>query len=127
MSVPALEVEGLLVRFGGVVALDRVALTVPEGELRCLIGPNGAGKSSLFRAVTGGVRPSAGAVRVRGEDVTGRPAREVARRGVGVKTQVPALFDGLTVEENLWVAARRRGRAACRRAVEEGLDRKSVV
>lgn len=122
MSAPALEVEGLTVRFGGAVALDRVGLAVAEGELRCLIGPNGAGKSSLFGAVAGWIRPAAGTVRVRGEDVAGRPPHEVARRGVGFKTQVPSLFEGLTVEENLRLAARSLRGPARRAAVEEGLE-----
>jgi len=104
----AVEIDGLTVRFGGVVAVDNVSLKVGSNELRCVVGPNGAGKSTLFKALTGQVRPSAGSVRILGRD-TGRLERhEIARLGVGVKTQVPSVFDGLSVGESLYVAAKRR-------------------
>jgi ABC-type uncharacterized transport system ATPase subunit len=94
-------------RFGGVVAVDHVSLSIAEGELRCLIGPNGAGKSTFFRCLTGQLRPTAGRILWRGRDVTGQGSHAVARRGVGMKTQIPALFDGLTVMESVVLAARR--------------------
>ena len=120
MSAPLLETRGLTMRFGGVVAVDRVDFTLQEGELRCLIGPNGAGKSTFFKCLTGQLRPSAGDVRFRGESVAGAPSHAIARRGVGIKTQVPSVFDGLTVRENVWLAAARvhPPRAADRRTEE---------
>ena len=93
-------------RFGGVVAVDHVDFVVKERELRCLIGPNGAGKSTFFRCVTGLLRPTEGQVFMRGEETTGLPPHAIAALGVGVKTQVPSVMDGLTARENVWLAAR---------------------
>jgi urea transport system ATP-binding protein len=94
-------------RFGGVVAVDDVSLQVAEGELRCLIGPNGAGKSTFFKCLTGQLKPSNGRILWRGRDVTGADSFAIARLGVGIKTQVPSLFDGLTVMESVVLALRR--------------------
>ena len=99
-------------RFGGVHAVRDVNFTLGEGELRCLIGPNGAGKSTFFKMLTGQLKPTSGTVLLRGEDVTGAEPHDIARRGVGIKTQVPSVFDGLTVRENLWLAASRMHRGA---------------
>ena len=95
-----------------------------ERELRCLIGPNGAGKSTFFKMLTGQLKPTSGTVLLRGEDVTGAEPHDIARRGVGIKTQVPSVFDGLTVRENLWLAASRMHRGArVRAAVDAMLER----
>ena len=94
-------------RFGGVVAVEEVSLQVAEGELRCLIGPNGAGKSTFFKCLTGQLKPSSGRILWRGRDVTGADSFAIARLGVGIKTQVPSLFDGLTVMESVVLALRR--------------------
>jgi branched-chain amino acid transport system ATP-binding protein len=113
-----LATEGLTMRFGGLVAVDHVSLSIAERELRCLIGPNGAGKSTFFRCLTGQCRPTAGRILWRGRDVTGLDSHAVARLGIGIKTQVPSLFDGLTALEGVTLALRRRhgGREARRRA-----------
>ena len=100
-----LETRALTMRFGGVVAVDHVDFTLREGELRCLIGPNGAGKSTFFKCLTGQLRPTAGRVTFRGRDVTGLDPFAIARLGVGIKTQVPSVFDGLSVREQVWLAA----------------------
>jgi branched-chain amino acid transport system ATP-binding protein len=102
-----LETRGLGVRFGGVVAVDSVNFKLRKNELRCLIGPNGAGKTSFFRCLTGQYTPTQGDVWLAGKKITGWPSHEVARLGVGIKTQIPNLMNGLTVRENLWLAARR--------------------
>jgi len=102
-----LATEGLTMRFGGVTAVDGVTLTVSEGELRCLIGPNGAGKSTFFKCLTGQLRPSAGRIFWRGRDITGADGHVIAGLGVGIKTQVPSLFDGLTARESVTLAVRR--------------------
>ena len=102
-----LATEGLTMRFGGVAAVDDVTLTVSEGELRCLIGPNGAGKSTFFKCLTGQLRPSAGRIFWRGRDITGADGYVIAGLGVGIKTQVPSLFDGLTAQESVALAVRR--------------------
>ena len=124
VTAPLIETRGLGMRFGGVHAVRDVNFTLAERELRCLIGPNGAGKSTFFKMLTGQLKPTSGAVLVRGEDVTGAEPHEIARRGVGIKTQVPSVFDGLTVRENLWLAATRMHRGAqARAAVETMLER----
>jgi len=104
-----LETQELTMRFGGVVAVDRVNFSLHEGELRCLIGPNGAGKSTFFKCLTGQYPLSHenGRVLIRGADVTGWRTHEIVRMGIGIKTQVPSLMNGLSVQENLWIAARR--------------------
>jgi len=91
--------------FGGVVAVDRVDFSLRENELRCLIGPNGAGKSTFFKCLTAQLSPTAGDVLIRNFNVTGSEPHQVARLGVGIKTQVPNVFDGLDVEENIWLSA----------------------
>ena len=102
-----LETRGLSMHFGGVRAVDRVDFALSENELRCLIGPNGAGKSTFFKCLTGQLRATAGSVIIRDIHVTDREPFEVAALGVGIKTQVPNVFDGLAVEENIWLSARR--------------------
>jgi branched-chain amino acid transport system ATP-binding protein/urea transport system ATP-binding protein len=116
------ETHELSMRFGGVVAVNAVNFTLQERELRCLIGPNGAGKSTFFKCLTGQLRLSYdnGRVHIRGADVTGWRTHEVVRLGVGVKTQVPSVMNGLSVQENLWLAARRiHGWSGARGAVDE--------
>jgi branched-chain amino acid transport system ATP-binding protein len=104
---PILETRGLTKRFGGVPAVDGVDFKLADGELRCLIGPNGAGKSTFFKMITGQLAPTAGRVFFRGADVTGEERHRLARYGISIKTQVPSLFDGLSVHESLHLAARR--------------------
>ena len=124
MSDAVLQTVGLSVSFGGVEAVRGVDFTLGERELRCLIGPNGAGKSTLFKLVTGQVKPTAGRILFRGHDITGDHTHAIARRGIGIKTQVPSLFDGLTVREHLWLSARRTNPATRTRAiVDEILER----
>ena len=100
-----LETRNLSMHFGGVVAVDRVDFSLRENELRCLIGPNGAGKSTFFKCLTAQLSPTAGDVLIRNFNVTGSEPHQVARMGVGIKTQVPNVFDGLDVEENIWLSA----------------------
>jgi branched-chain amino acid transport system ATP-binding protein/urea transport system ATP-binding protein len=117
-ATPLLATDGLTMRFGGVTAIDRVSLSIEEGELRCLIGPNGAGKSTFFKCLTGQLRPTAGRIFWRGRDITGADGFTIARLGIGIKTQVPSLFDGLSARESVVLALRRRHaeREARRRA-----------
>jgi ABC-type branched-subunit amino acid transport system ATPase component/branched-subunit amino acid ABC-type transport system permease component len=100
-----LRVEGLEVRFGGLVALDRVTLEAEPGRITGLIGPNGAGKTTAFNACTGLIRPTAGRVQIAGADVSrlGPPAR--AREGIGRTFQQPELFDALSVRINVEAGA----------------------
>lgn len=122
-----LSTEGLTMRFGGVVAVDDVTLSIAERELRCLIGPNGAGKSTFFRCLTGQYRPTSGRILWRGRDITGLDSHAIARLGVGIKTQVPSLFDGLTAMEGVTLAVRRRhGERESRRRAAAALERLGI-
>ncbi len=100
-----LQTRALEKRFGGVIAVSKVDFTLHEGEIRCLIGPNGAGKSTFFRMLSGQIKPSSGEVLMAGVNLAGHEPFQIARRGVGIKNQVPDVLNGLTVRENLWLAA----------------------
>jgi branched-chain amino acid transport system ATP-binding protein/urea transport system ATP-binding protein len=119
VRIPLVEVRGATMRFGGVTAVDAVDFVVGEVELRCLIGPNGAGKSTFFKMMTGRLRPSAGSIRFRGTEIGGANPHDIARLGVGIKTQVPNVFDGLTVGENVFVAAARKKTNTRARAITD--------
>jgi branched-chain amino acid transport system ATP-binding protein len=101
--MPLLEVRDLSVRFGGVVALDRVSFTVGSGEVVALIGPNGAGKTTLFNVVTRVYRPSSGSVLIDGEPVSRMAPHQVVRHGLARTFQNVALFRSMTVLENVMV------------------------
>jgi len=106
-----LDVRDLTAGYATGTVLRGVSLTVAAGELLALLGRNGMGKTTLLRAVCG-LRPPAltgGSVRVAGEEVTGLPAYQVARRGVSLVPQGRRVFGSLTVEENLRIAARPGG------------------
>jgi branched-chain amino acid transport system ATP-binding protein len=106
-----LEVRDLTAGYATGTVLRGVSLTVAAGELLALLGRNGMGKTTLLRAVCG-LRPpvlAGGSVRVAGEEVTGLPAYQVARRGVSLVPQGRRVFGSLTVEENLRIAARPGG------------------
>src|SRR4029078_10720169 len=107
--VPALEMSGVRVRFGGVVAVDDASLRVGDDEIVGLIGTNGAGKSTLMNAI-GGFVPCAGAVRIHGDDVSSTGAARRARMGIGRTFQAALLFPELTVRETVEVALEARGR-----------------
>jgi branched-chain amino acid transport system ATP-binding protein len=98
-----LEVRDLSVRFGGVVALDRVSFTVEEGQVVGLIGPNGAGKTTLFNVITRVYRPSSGSVEIDGAPVSRIPAHNVIRHGVARTFQNVALFRSMSVLDNVIV------------------------
>ncbi len=124
MAAPLLQTIDLGVNFGGVRAVRNVDFTLDEGELRCLIGPNGAGKSTFFKMLTGQLAPSHGRVLFRGQDISDAHAHEIARLGIGIKTQVPSVFDGLSVRENIWLAASRiHTKAKASALVDEMLER----
>ena len=124
MAEPLLQTRDLSMHFGGVQAVRHVNFTLAEGELRCLIGPNGAGKSTFFKMLTGQLEPTQGQVLFRGNDISHAHAHQIARLGIGIKTQVPSVFDGLTVRENIWLAASRlHSGERARRVVDEMLER----
>lgn len=99
-----IDVKGLTVRFGGLIAVHDVSLTVRQGEIVGLIGPNGAGKTVTFNGISGIVTPTEGRVLLHGQDVTEAPVHERAQLGLARTFQVIQLFGQLTVFENLMVA-----------------------
>jgi len=102
--VNALSTTGLGLRIGGMDIVRDVDLDVHRGELLAVIGPNGAGKTSLFNLLSGTYRPTAGAITLDGEDVTGTAPYERARKGLARSFQVTSLFPQLTVLENVRLA-----------------------
>ncbi|GAB3210932.1 ABC transporter ATP-binding protein [Marinactinospora thermotolerans] len=105
--VPAVEVAGLTQRFGTVLAVDRLNLTIPPGMFYGIVGPNGAGKTTILTAMCGLRRPTAGTVRVAGHDL--RTAREAALAQLGVMTDGLSLPERLTAVEVLRYSAGLRG------------------
>jgi branched-chain amino acid transport system ATP-binding protein len=103
-----LEVRDVVLRFGGVTALDHVSLTVADNEICGLIGPNGAGKTSLFNCVTRIYRPNAGAITFDGLDLLGLRRDQIVGKGVARTFQNLALFSTMTVLENTMVGAHSR-------------------
>jgi branched-chain amino acid transport system ATP-binding protein len=85
--------------------VDRVNLTVEEGETRAIIGPNGAGKSTLINLATGLLKPTEGSVHFDGEDITGLDPHQIVQRGVSKSFQTASIFPGMSVRENVEVAA----------------------
>jgi branched-chain amino acid transport system ATP-binding protein len=108
--VPLLECKRLVRRFGALVAVDDVDLTVERGEIRAVIGPNGAGKSTVFNLITSVLKPSAGRVIFAGEDITGLPVHRVAQKGIARTFQLCHVFPALSVRENVRIAAQARDR-----------------
>ncbi|MEM3434026.1 MAG: ABC transporter ATP-binding protein [Candidatus Methanomethyliaceae archaeon] len=98
-----LAVDSVTVRFGGLVALDRVSLEVQEGEILGIIGPNGAGKTTLFNTITGDIKPYSGRVLLQGENITGLSPHVICRKGIARTFQLTLLFPELTVMECVWV------------------------
>jgi branched-chain amino acid transport system ATP-binding protein len=100
-----LEVQEISKRFGGLQALTNVAFTLEQGHILGLIGPNGAGKTTLFNVINGVYKPEKGRIIFRGEDITGKPPYEAARRGLARTYQVVRPLQELTVRENVMVGA----------------------
>ena len=106
---PCLVTDALSVRFGGVIAVDELSISVPRGELVGLIGPNGAGKTTFIDAVSGFV-PSTGGLRFLGTDIAGLAVHDRARLGMARTFQSVELFEDLTVLDNVRVATEHPGR-----------------
>lgn len=100
-----LEVAGVTLRFGGVVALDNLSFNLHKGEILGLIGPNGAGKTTCFNAMTGVYRPTSGAVRFDGQQVSGRKPHRINQMGIARTFQNIRLFPEMTALENVLVGA----------------------
>ena len=110
-STALLRTEQLTRAYGSLLAVDRVSLTVHEGELRSIIGPNGAGKTTFFRLISGEVAPTGGRIWFRGRDVTGLAQHTVSRLGIAKSYQITNVFPHLSVLENVRVAAQGYGRS----------------
>ena len=105
-----LEVDGVTLRFGGLVALDDVSFDIAEGEILGLIGPNGAGKTTCFNAVTGVYRPTEGDIRFHGESITSKKRFEITQLGIARTFQNIRLFRSMTALENVLVGTDARHR-----------------
>ena len=102
---PLLEIQGVTVRFGGLVALNAMTLTVPEGGVMAVIGPNGSGKSTLFNVITGLTPAAAGQIRFAGRDLTGLSPDRILQAGLARTFQNIRLFTNLSVMDNVLVGA----------------------
>jgi branched-chain amino acid transport system ATP-binding protein len=105
---PLLEIEGVSKSFGALAALSRVSLMVRAGEVFSVIGPNGAGKSTLFNVISGLHAPTAGRIVFRGTEVTGLGPEVINRRGLAKTFQITNIFPGISVYDNVRVAAQSR-------------------
>ena len=99
-----LQVEGASKRFGNLIAIDNVSLTIEPGELRAIIGPNGAGKTTFFNLVSGLFAPTAGSIRFEGRDIAALAPDERVRRGMSRTFQITEVFPELSVADNIRVA-----------------------
>ena len=111
LSEPILSVTSLEMRFGGIVALHGVSFAAAKGAITAVIGPNGAGKTTLFNCITGMYRPTGGSVMFQGTDLTGAQPHTIARAGLVRTFQNLALFQGLSVLDNLLVGRYWHGRS----------------
>ncbi len=115
-------------RFGGFLALNRINFTLREFELRCLIGPNGAGKSTFFGCITGLLKPTDGNIFILGHRTTGWKVPSISRLGIGTKTQIPNVMNGLSVYENIWLSAKRKHQGVnIRHKIESTLERLNIA
>jgi branched-chain amino acid transport system ATP-binding protein len=126
-----LQVQDLTKRFGGLQALTDVTFDLAEGEILGLIGPNGAGKTTLFNVINGVYAPERGRVTFRGEDITGQPSYEVARRGLARTHQVVRPLNDLSVRENVMVGAcygrEKHSLKEARRVADESLTQVGLI
>ncbi|MGA8901485.1 ABC transporter ATP-binding protein, partial [Bradyrhizobium sp.] len=121
-SGPILQATGLTKRYGGLVANSNIDFSVNRGELRGIIGPNGAGKSTFFKMLTCEIAPSSGRIVFEGRDITGMNVTEVCQLGLTKSYQVNQLFAGLTVRDNVVIAALARLRGKFRLDLFRSLD-----
>src|SRR6266568_4103112 len=107
-----LELEHLQVAYGGIQAVKGIDLRVGAGELVCLIGANGAGKTTTLKGITGLQPVKSGTIRYAGEDITGKPAFELVRKGLSMVPEGRGVFGALSIDENLAMGAYTRSDAA---------------
>uniref|UniRef100_A0A831XF75 ABC transporter ATP-binding protein n=1 Tax=Geobacter metallireducens TaxID=28232 RepID=A0A831XF75_GEOME len=105
-----LHLDNVTIRFGGLVAVDSVNLTVNQGEILALIGPNGAGKSTMFNLITGIYTPTEGTISFKGKQISGRKTHAIAAAGIGRTFQNIRLFAEQSVLDNVLIGAHTRGK-----------------
>ena len=103
-----MDVDDLTMCFGGLIAVNKVSLTVKNGQIVSIIGPNGAGKTTVFNCLTGFYKPSSGYIGYRGQQITGQKNHVISRKGIVRTFQHVRLFKNMTVLENLLIAQHRR-------------------
>jgi len=119
VTTPLLELKDLQVAYGGIQAVKGIDLSVDQGELVCLIGANGAGKTTTLKGITGLQPIKSGKIHYAGEDITGKPAFQLVRKGLSMVPEGRGVFGALTIEENLAMGAYARDdRAAIKEDVE---------
>jgi len=107
-----LEVQGVVMAFGGLMALSNLNFKVKSGIIKAIIGPNGAGKTTLFNVITGSFPPTEGRVRFKGQPIEHLKAHKIADRGISRTFQTIELFDNMTVLENVMLGCHTRFRAS---------------
>jgi branched-chain amino acid transport system ATP-binding protein len=105
VTTPLLELKALKVAYGGIQAVKGIDLFVAPGELVCLIGANGAGKTTTLKGITGLQPVKSGKIHYAGEDITGKPAFQLVRKGLSMVPEGRGVFGALTIEENLAMGA----------------------
>lgn len=110
-DAPMLEIRDLTVRFGGLVALNKVNITVPQGSVVAVIGPNGSGKSTLFNTITGLTHTGEGSILFQGQEILGLPPHEILKTGIARTFQNIRLFGTLSVAENIMIGQHARLKA----------------
>jgi branched-chain amino acid transport system ATP-binding protein len=125
-GIVVLEVEGLVKRFGGFTAVNKVSFKVDRGEILGLIGPNGSGKSTIFNMLSGTFLPSAGSMKFDGAEISGLAPHRIINCGIGRTFQIPRPFHRLTLFENVALAGYfgqgKHSRARAEEAAERALD-----
>ena len=104
MAEPVLKVEGLIKRFGGLVATDNLSLDIREGEVHAVIGPNGAGKTTMIAQLIGELKSDAGSIRFMGQDITGLPVHQRSHLGIARSFQITSIFLNFTALENVMLS-----------------------
>jgi branched-chain amino acid transport system ATP-binding protein len=122
MTAPLLTVANLSVSYGRVEAVRGVSIDVGRGEFVAMIGANGAGKSSLLKAISGIVRPAAGAIRFDGMIIDGRPSHEMVRHGIALVPEGRLVFSDQSIEDNLLLGGYTRIPLVGKRAVREDIE-----
>ena len=119
-GAPLLELKELQVAYGGIQAVKGIDLHVDQGELVCLIGANGAGKTTTLKGITGLQPIKSGTIHYAGEDITGKPAFQLVRKGLSMVPEGRGVFGALTIEENLAMGAYARDDRA---AIKDDIER----